>query len=150
MLGSNPCISQQQTLSFYITQSSLPTATTLARHSFTQCIRVIANAKCDMKTELITRNKANFAYQFDLASDIIGCKHSHLHGYNPLSDKIEREDLIEHKIRAMNESKARRDIFTLLKFDIKSFINPSSMKISAFTRVDITSNGIISSLTTKA
>jgi hypothetical protein len=50
----------------------------------------------------------------------------------------------------MNESKARRDLFTLLKFDIKGFINPSSIEIRVFTCVDITSNGVISSLTTNA
>jgi hypothetical protein len=50
----------------------------------------------------------------------------------------------------MNESKARRDLFTLLKFNIKGFINPSSIKKSLLIRVDITSNGVVSYLTTKS
>jgi hypothetical protein len=91
MLEKTPCSSQQQTLSFYVTQSSLPTSVALARHSANQCIRGIATAKRDMKTELIAQNKAKVAYQFDLASDIIDRKHSHLHGYNALSDKIQCE-----------------------------------------------------------
>jgi hypothetical protein len=53
------------------------------------------------------------AYQFDLASDIIDRKHSHLHGSNALSNEIQRGELIDHKIRSMNESKARRDLFII-------------------------------------
>jgi hypothetical protein len=49
----------------------------------------------------------------------------------------------------MNESTARRHLFTLLKFDIQGFINPSSIKCSALTRIDVTTNGVVSSLTTK-
>jgi hypothetical protein len=45
-----------------------------------------------------TQNKAKIAYQFDLASDIIDRKHSHLNGSNTLSSTIQREDLIQHKI----------------------------------------------------
>jgi hypothetical protein len=82
MLDSTPCGSQKQTLS-YATQFSLPTAVTLARHSVTQCIRGISNTKRDMKTQLIAQNKAKVAYQFDLASNIIDRKHSHIHGIIP-------------------------------------------------------------------
>jgi hypothetical protein len=103
-----------------------------------------------MKKELITQNKAKADYQFDLDLDIIDRKHSHINGYNALSDQIQREDLIEHNIRSMNESKARRDLFNLLKFDIKGLINPSNIKKTALTHVDITFNSVISSLTTKA
>jgi hypothetical protein len=35
----------------------------------------------------------------------------------------------------MNESNARRNLFTLLKFDIKGLLNPSSIKRSALTQV---------------
>jgi hypothetical protein len=49
----------------------------------------------------------------------------------------------------MNESTARRNLFTLLKFDIKGFINPSSIKLSALTIINTTTNDVFSSLTTK-
>jgi hypothetical protein len=49
----------------------------------------------------------------------------------------------------MNESNAHRNLLTLLKFDIKGFINPSSIKRSALTCVDITSNDVVSSLMAK-
>jgi hypothetical protein len=102
-----------------------------------------------MKTELIAQNKAKVAYQFDLASYIIDHKHSHLHGSNSLSDKIQREKLIGHKIRGMNESKARCNLSTLLKFDIKGFINPSSIKRTSLNHIYINSNGVVSSLNNK-
>jgi hypothetical protein len=63
---------------------------------------------------------------------------------------IQQDDLIYNKIRCMNKSKARRNLFTLLKFDIKGFINPYSIKHSALTCVDIKMNDVVSSLTTKA
>jgi hypothetical protein len=150
MLENTSCSSQQQTLSFYATQSALPTYVTLASHSTNQCIHGITTAKRDMKTELIAQNKAKVAYQFDLASDIINRKHSYLRGCNTLSDNIPREDLIEHKIRAMNKTKSRRDLLTLLKFYIKGVINPSRIKRSTLTHVDLTSNGVVSFLTTKS
>jgi hypothetical protein len=50
----------------------------------------------------------------------------------------------------MNESTARRNLFTLLKFDIKGFINPSSVKRSALTWIDISITDVVSSLTTKS
>jgi hypothetical protein len=56
---------------------------------------------------------------------------------------------MDNKIHSMNESNDRRNLFALLKFDIKGFINSSSIKCSALTRVDITPNEVISSLTTK-
>jgi hypothetical protein len=49
----------------------------------------------------------------------------------------------------MNESTAHGNLFTLLKFDIKCFINHSSIKRSAITRIDMTTNDVVSSLTTK-
>jgi hypothetical protein len=50
----------------------------------------------------------------------------------------------------MNESKAHHDLFTLFKFDIKGFINPSSIKRRALSHVDNAPNGVVSSLTTKS
>jgi hypothetical protein len=102
-----------------------------------------------MRSELISQSKAKVAHQHDLAPYIIERKNAHLRGSNVLSDTIQRYDLIDNKIRSMNESNARRNVFTLLKFDIKDFINPSSIKCSALTRFDITINEVVSSLTTK-
>jgi hypothetical protein len=63
--------------------------------------------------------------------------------------ETQRDDLIYNKIRSMNESNARRNLFTLLKFDNKGSINLSSIKRSALTQVDITTNDGVFPLTTK-
>jgi hypothetical protein len=47
----------------------------------------------------------------------------------------------------MNESKACRDLFTLLKFDIKGLINPSTIKRRSLTSGGINMNSVAYSLT---
>jgi hypothetical protein len=83
-------------------------------------------AKLDMKSELIAQNKSKVAYQHDLITDIIDRNHAHLHEFNVLSNDIQRDELIDNKIHAMKESKARRELFTVL--NIKGCITPSSIK----------------------
>jgi hypothetical protein len=102
-----------------------------------------------MKTEILSQSKSKLRYQHDLLSDIIDRKHAHLSSPSTLSDKNLHDDLIKNNIRSMNESTARRNLFTLLKFDIKGFINPSSIKRSALAIIDVTTNGVVSSLATK-
>jgi hypothetical protein len=114
------------------------------------CIQGIVTAKHNMKLELISQSKAKVAFQHDLAADIIDRKHAQLCGLNKLSDKLQRDFLIDKNIRSMNESNARYTMLNLLKFDIKGFENPSSISYySVLTRVDITTNDVVSSLTTK-
>jgi hypothetical protein len=48
----------------------------------------------------------------------------------------------------MSDANARRNLFTMLRFDIKGFINPDSIKINAITRVNVTIDGRITPLTT--
>jgi hypothetical protein len=50
----------------------------------------------------------------------------------------------------MFEATARRNLFTMLKFDIKGFIDHDSIKRNAITRVNVTINVCISPLTTKS
>jgi hypothetical protein len=102
-----------------------------------------------MKTEILSQSQSKLQYQHDLASDIIDRKNARLSSPSTLSNKILRDDLIENKIRSMNESTVPRNLFTLLKFDIKVLINPSSIKRSALTRIYVTQNGVFYSLTTK-
>jgi hypothetical protein len=102
-----------------------------------------------MKTEILSQSKSKLRYQHDLASDIIDRKHAHVSSPSTLSEKILRNNLIEKKICSMNESTARRNLFTLFNFDIKGFINPSSIMHSALTRIDVKTNGVVSSTTTK-
>jgi hypothetical protein len=102
-----------------------------------------------MKLEPIAQSKAKVTYQHDHAADVIHITHAYLCGYNVQSDKIQRDDLIDNKIRSMNESNARCNLFTIFKFDIKGFINPYSIKHSALTQVDITTNYVVYPLTTK-
>jgi hypothetical protein len=85
-------------------------------------------AKREMKIELRSQSKAKLQYQHDLATDIIDRKHDHLCASPNLSDKTLHDDLIKNKIRSMNESTARCNLFTILKFDIKGFINPLIIK----------------------
>jgi hypothetical protein len=49
----------------------------------------------------------------------------------------------------MSEANARRNLFTMLRFEIKGFIDPDSIKRNALTRVDVTNEGCITPLTTK-
>jgi hypothetical protein len=49
----------------------------------------------------------------------------------------------------MSEAIARRKVYTMLKFDIKGFIDPDSIKRNALARVDVTVDGRITPLATK-
>jgi hypothetical protein len=136
-------------LSVYALQSSLHSQPLQVTPSIQVCLRGIVIEKREMKTEILSQSKSKLEYQHDLASDIIDRKHAHLPSPTTLSTKILHNDLIKNKISSMNESAARRNLFTLLKFDIKGFVNPSSIKRSALTRINVTTYGGVSSLTTK-
>jgi hypothetical protein len=69
-----------------------------------------------------------------LASDFIDRKYQHLSPDVSLSEKLEREDLIDRKLKNISEATARRNLFTLPKFDIKGFVNPESIKRNALER----------------
>jgi hypothetical protein len=88
-------------------------------------------------------------YQHDLASNIIYRKYLHLSPEHSSSDKLKHEDLIYKKLKHMYEANARRNIFMMLKFDIKGFIDPDSIKRNTLERVDVTVKGCITPLTTK-
>jgi hypothetical protein len=49
----------------------------------------------------------------------------------------------------MSEANARPNLFTMLIFDIKGFIDPDSIKRNALTRFDVTFDGRITPLTAK-
>jgi hypothetical protein len=76
-----------------------------------------------MTLELLSQSKAEFDIQHNLAADIIDKKYAHLSGSNVLSEKIQWDDLIDNTVCAMNESNAHHNLLSLLKFDIKGFIN---------------------------
>jgi hypothetical protein len=84
-----------------------------------------------------------------LASDIIGRKYRHLFPDVSLSEKLERDDLIDRKLKHMSEATARWNLFTLLKFDIEGFIYHSSIKRNALEMVDVMVNDQIAPLMTK-
>jgi hypothetical protein len=46
----------------------------------------------------------------------------------------------------MSEVNARRNLYTMLRFDMKGFIDPDSIKRNALTRVDVTIAGCITPL----
>jgi hypothetical protein len=88
-------------------------------------------------------------FQHDLATDIIDRHYHHLTPEHSISDKLERDDLIDKKLKKMKEAKARSNLFTMLRFDIKGFINPHSIKRNVLTRVDIMIDDHLTLLTTK-
>jgi hypothetical protein len=50
----------------------------------------------------------------------------------------------------MKEAKAKSNLFTVLRFNIKGFIDPHSIKHNALTHVDVLVDGRMMPLTTKA
>jgi hypothetical protein len=113
------------------------------------CTFGINNARYRIKQDITKQAQSKERYQADLSSDIIDRKYSHLSHLTSLSDKVERDDLIEWKLKYMYEANARRNLFTMLRFDIKGFIDPDSVKRSAITIVDVTIDVRIAPLTTK-
>jgi hypothetical protein len=79
-------------------------------------------------------------YQYDLNTDIIDRLYHHLYPEHSISDKLERDDIIDSKIKHMKESKARSNLFTMLQF----------IKRNAPTRVNVMVDGLLTPLTTKA
>jgi hypothetical protein len=113
------------------------------------CLRRIKTARFCIKHEITRQINANEQYQHDLATNIIDRQYRHLSHEHSLSEKLEQEDLINNKLRYMLESRARRNLCTMLKFDIKGFIDPYSIARNALARVDATEDGRITPLTAK-
>jgi hypothetical protein len=138
-----------QTLQFYAVKSCL----IIHDHNIVAvdtCILKIKTAWQRIKQEINKQTQAKEQYQLYLASDIIDQKYSHLFPSTSISYRLERDDLTERKLKYMSEATARRNLFAMLKFDIKGFIYPDSIKMNALTRVDVTINICISPLTTKS
>jgi hypothetical protein len=49
----------------------------------------------------------------------------------------------------MSEANDRRNLFTMLRFNIKGFIDPDSIKRNTLARVDVTIDGRITHINTK-
>jgi hypothetical protein len=111
------------------------------------CIRSTKTAISCIKQEISKQIQAKEKYQFDLASDIIECKHIHLFPSTSLSENLKRDDLMDRKLKYISEATTRHNLFTKLKFDIKGFIDPRSIKRNALTRVNVNINGCINPLT---
>jgi hypothetical protein len=113
-------------------------------------IRGIKTARLSIKREIHCQSHVKEQYQCDLASDIIDRRYHHLSPEHSISDKLERDDLIDNKLKHMKEAKAKSNLFTMLQFDIKRFIDPRSIKRNDLTRIDVLVYGRLSPLTTKA
>jgi hypothetical protein len=111
------------------------------------CIRGIKTARLYIKQEI--HRQTHEQYQYYLATDIIDRRYHHLAPEHSISDKLECDDLIDNKLKYMLEAKARSKLFTMLRFDIKGFIYPHSIKRNALTRDDVMSDGCLTPLTTK-
>jgi hypothetical protein len=105
------------------------------------CLRGIKSARCCMKQEITKELQAKEQYQLELVSDIINRKYRHVSPSTSLSEKLELEDFIDRKLKHIFEATARRNMFTMLNFDIKGFIDEDSIKRNALARVDGKTNG---------
>jgi hypothetical protein len=114
------------------------------------CIRGIKTARSSIKKEIHHQSHMKEQYQYDLASDIIDRRHRHLYPQHSISDKLEREDLIDNKLKHMKDAKAKSNLFTMLRLNIKGFIDPHIIKRNALTRVDFRIDGRLTLLTRKA
>jgi hypothetical protein len=137
-----------ETLPFYATKSCL-TIYDSRIITVDTCLLGIKSTRSSINVEIKQQLHAKDQYQYHLASGIIERKYRHLSPDVSLSDKLERDDLIDRKLKHMSEATARINLFTLIKFDIKGFIDPYSIKNNDLTRVDVTINNQTAPLTTK-
>jgi hypothetical protein len=88
------------------------------------CIRGIKTSRSSIKKEIHRQSHVKEQYQYDMASDIINRRYRHLSPQHSISDKFEREDRIDNKLKHTKEAKAKINLFTVLRFNIKGFIDP--------------------------
>jgi hypothetical protein len=113
------------------------------------CLPAINASISSIKVEIKQHLHVKEQYQCDLASDMIYRKYRHLSPDVSPSDKLERENHIDRNLKYTSNATARRNLFTLLTFDMKGFIDPYSIKRNTLTRVDVKINNQVSPLMTK-
>jgi hypothetical protein len=91
--------------------------------SIATCNLIISSTMYHIKQEIVKKAQYKEQYRIDLASDIIYRRYRQLSPSSSLSDKIERADLIERNLKHTSEANARRNLFNMLRFDIKGFID---------------------------
>jgi hypothetical protein len=136
------------TLEFFATKSCLE-INHIHPLSVDTCIGGMNTARLCIKQEIRRQTHVKEQYQYDLATDIIDRRYHHIAPEHSISDKLERDDLIDNKLKSMKEAKARSNLFTMLCFEIKGFIDPHSIKRNALTRVDVMIDGRLTPLTTR-
>jgi hypothetical protein len=130
-----------QTLEFFMAKSRLYINHTHPS-SVEICIRGIEKARLSIKKEIHRQTNLKEKYKYDLASDIIDRHYRYLFPEHSISDKFQHEDLIDNKLKQMKEAKAKINLFTMLRFDIKGFIDPHSIKCNSLTSVDVLVDGL--------
>jgi hypothetical protein len=145
----NTLSDSSQTIDFFAAKSCLDINHTHPS-SVDICIIGIETARSSIKKEIHRQSHMKEQYKYDLASDIIDRRHRHLSPQHSISDKLEREDLIDNKLKHMKEAKAKSNLFTMLRFDIKGFIDPHRIRHNALTLVDVLIYGPLTPLTIKA
>jgi hypothetical protein len=138
-----------QTLKFYAAKSGIQFLTDTMQHTFARFLEGTKSARSRIKQEIIILSIDKEQYQHGITSTIINRKSPHPANSVYLSDKLQRNDLIDRILKNMDAALARRNLFTMLKFDIKGFIDRDSINRNALARVDITIDGIVTPLTTK-
>jgi hypothetical protein len=101
------------------------------------------------KQEIHRQAHSKKQYQHDLATAIIDRQYRHISPEHLLSNKLERDDLTEKKLKYIKEAKVRSNLFTMLQYEINEFTDPRSIKCNILTRVDVTIDGHLTHLTTK-
>jgi hypothetical protein len=129
-----------QTLEFFAAKSCLEINHTHPS-SVDICIRGIKTARSSIKKEIQRQSYMKEQYQYNLTSEIIDRRHRHLSPQHSISDKLEREYRIDNKLKHMKEANAKSNLFTMLRFNIKGFIDPHSIKCNTPTHVDVLIDG---------
>jgi hypothetical protein len=63
---------------------------------------------------------------------------------------LEHDDLTDNKFKHMKEAEAKSNLFTMIRLNIKGFIDLRSIKRNALTHVDVLVDGRMMLLKTKA
>jgi hypothetical protein len=115
-----------QTLKFYAVESGIIISDATQR-SVASCIDGIKSARCHINQEIFSQMNVKEQYQHNLTSDIIDRKYQQISTSDYLTDEFQCEDFIDRKFKHISEASARRNLFTMLKFNIKGCVDPYSI-----------------------
>jgi hypothetical protein len=90
-----------QTLQFYAAKSGMQSLSDKMQHMAASCLEGITSARSGIKHEILVQSNAKEQYQYDLTSDIIDRKSPYIANSVYISVKLQRDDLIDRKLKHM-------------------------------------------------